>query len=447
MTGSPPEAKLSIPRAPNSGPNEFRPTGARRSDTRDLFRALELAHYAARFREQIFVIALPGDDGKEGGTNFDALLVDLKVLAGYRIQLAIVAEDPLQRMENIVSVANKRGAGFEFIPLEISPAANELSAQGKLQANALGKIPRKTEVQTVRESLLRGKLPVIALPSSREMAGADGGFSAQGGLSAAYRVAGSLARDLGARKLFLVSHLAEPLQHAIVDTANPGAFLPRTSIAAEELEGLPEKIAGAGLEEASSLCAFVRDCLAEDIPDVIVLEGSEGQLFREVFTYEGAGVLFNAHRETRIRRAEMRDVTDIALLLRPEIAAERIRPIAESEIEAAIGNYWVYEMDDMAVGLACLKAYGEEAEMAQFATLPRFRGRGRARELAIHLASEAREQGFGHVFALSTDARMWEFFLSLGFLEVERESLHPQWRAEYDMSRPSRAFRKKLSEP
>jgi N-acetylglutamate synthase-like GNAT family acetyltransferase len=445
MTGSPPETKHRDLPASNSEPHENHPAGGRDSDTRDLFRALELAHYAARFREQVFVIALPSGGGSGGESGFEALLVDLKVLAGYRIQLALVAADPMQRMEKAVSVANKRGGGFEYIPAEI-PA--EILTEIPEERNASSapekapeKVPGKKEMQPVWESIQRGKLPVIALPPSlaKEAAneGGDASTPPAGGLMDAYRVAGRLASGLGARKLFLVSHLAGPLRQAI----------PRTSIAAEEMEGLPEKIAGAGQEEASSLCAFVRDCLSAGIPDVIVLEGREGQLFREVFTYEGAGVLFNAYRETRIRRAEMRDVMDIALLLRPEIAAERIRPIVESEIEAAIGNYWVYEMDDMPVGLACLKGYGEEAEMAQFTTLPRFRGKGRARELAIHLAGVAHEQGFQRVFALSTDPRMWDFFLSLGFSQVERGELPPQWRAEYDMSRPSRAFRKTLGQP
>ena len=36
---------------------------------------------------------------------------------------------------------------------------------------------------------------------------------------------------------------------------------------------------------------------------------------------------------------------------------------------------------------------------------------------------------------------MWEFFLSLGFQRVARESLPEDWRRQYDMHRDSRAFR------
>ena len=48
-------------------------------DSKELFRALEFAHYAERFRGETFVIALPA------GASFAELLLDFKVFAGYRI--------------------------------------------------------------------------------------------------------------------------------------------------------------------------------------------------------------------------------------------------------------------------------------------------------------------------------------------------------------------------
>ena len=78
------------------------------------------------------------------------------------------------------------------------------------------------------------------------------------------------------------------------------------------------------------------------------------------------------------------------------------------------------------------------------ATLPRYRGKGRARELARHLEQEAREAGVERLFALSTDERMWGFFLSLGFSETPREQLPEAWRTQYDLNRPSHAFVKEL---
>ena len=95
----------------------------------------------------------------------------------------------------------------------------------------------------------------------------------------------------------------------------------------------------------------------------------------------------------------------------------------------------------MAVGLACLKPYGEEVELAQISALARYRGKGRGKELARVLIARAREIGCKGVFALSIDERMWEFFLSLGLEQVSRDSLPEPWRRDYDMTRNSRAFR------
>ena len=65
---------------------------------------------------------------------------------------------------------------------------------------------------------------------------------------------------------------------------------------------------------SSSMIDRVAAQLGRGIPDVVLLAGRSGHLFREVFTYDGAGLLFTATRASRIRRGEMRDVTDIGLL-------------------------------------------------------------------------------------------------------------------------------------
>lgn len=141
----------------------------------------------------------------------------------------------------------------------------------------------------------------------------------------------------------------------------------------------------------------------------------------------------------------MKDVTDIALLLTPEQDAGRILRVDENDIEANIASYWVYDIDGLLVGAARIKRFGTWAELAHFATLSRYRGKGRARELAQRLVAEARAQGIQVVFALSIDPRMWDFFGDLGFREIEREQLPEGWKAGYDMNRPSRALVRNLA--
>ncbi|HKI97472.1 MAG TPA: GNAT family N-acetyltransferase [bacterium] len=383
-------------------------------ETKELFRALELAHYAERFRESTFVIALPA------GVSFAELVMDLKVLAGYHIRMVLVTADPHFELEQIVSQANKRGARFQLLLL------TDLLFRPEEDALHL-------DFQRVQTLLAQEQMPIIAYH------GADGAPQSQvqvaqgadaAGVDFTYVLAGQVAVRLGASKLFLVTPLAAQLR----------SLLPRTSVQSSELEGLPSRLDEAGLPGAEPLCSFIAAQLTRGIPDVVLLEGRSAHLFREVFTYDGAGILFTATRAARIRRADMRDVTDMTLLLRPEVESGAILAVPESRIEANIDNYWVYEIDGMLVGLAGLKRYNDHAELAQFATLPRYRGRGRARELAQFLIEQARAQGYRYVFALSIDPRMWEFFQYLGFQPIERESLPEVWRQGYDLSRPSRAL-------
>ena len=382
-------------------------------ETRELFRALELAHYAERFRERLFVIALPAEAA------FSQLVMDFKVLASYRIQVLLVTRDPDFGLQEAISRANKRGSRFQLsllTELLLSPQDDALLV----------------DFERVRTSLAQGYTPVIAyhgsnFPDSPQAAEPQD-------VERIFSLAARVALEMEARKLLLVTPVAEALRGA----------LPRSSVQMSELEGLPERLREAGLESALPLCRFVSEQLTRGLPDVVLLEARSGHLFREVFTYDGAGILFTPTRSARVRRGELRDVTDISLLLRPEVEAGNILPVPESHIEANIHNYWVYEIDGMPVGQACIKRHGDDAEMAQFATLPRYRGRGRARELAQFLVDEARRQGCGRVFALSIDPRMWEFFQSLGFEPVEREVLPLEWRRNYDLSRPSRAFLKDL---
>jgi N-acetylglutamate synthase-like GNAT family acetyltransferase len=212
----------------------------------------------------------------------------------------------------------------------------------------------------------------------------------------------------------------------------------------EEMSRLDAELSNAGVAGQRPLMDFIHAALGRGIPDIVVVEGRRSYLFREVFTHDGAGMLFTRVKPSRIRPAEVKDVTDIALLLTPEIEEGRILQIDENEIERDIGHYQVYEIDGLLVGAARLKLFGRWAELAQFATLPRYRGKGRARELALKLIEQAIALKLDAVFALSIVPRMGEFFRALGFREVERAVLPETWRSGYDLARPSRAFLKEL---
>lgn len=375
-------------------------------NAKELFQALEFSHYAERFRDNVFVVALPLD------VPFQDLLLDIKVLLGYHIRVVLVVPDPDFAIEEVIRVSNKRGTRFQ---LAMMTDALYDPAKG-----ALG-----LDLERMRGALAAGKSPVIAYHAE---------FGGDHEIEPTYALAATVAERLGANKLFLVGRSAGAIE----------AALPRTHVTADELEVLLGRLEGAGLDGHGPLLDFIRGGLAREIPDIVLLEGKPTQLFREVFTHDGAGILFNTARRALVRQARVRDTTDIALLLRPEIEAGRILPVDENTIERNIANFWIYEVDGLLVGVARLKRYGDWTELAHFSTLPRYRGKGRARELALNMIEQAARMNSEGVFALSVDPRMWEFFLSLGFHETGRERLPAEWQAQYDFERPSHGFLKEL---
>jgi amino-acid N-acetyltransferase len=373
--------------------------------TKELFRALEFVHYAERFRHKVFVLALTPE------TPLNELLHDLRVLAGYHIQVVLVAPDADLQLERIVGQSNKRGTRFHLLmltelayPTEGPPTIDYAGLQG---------------------DLAEGRMPVIAYHWQPPGSGA---------LEPSFQLAGELAAQLHADKLYLVTPKVGPWLGAAS----------RTQVLREEISRVDAELANAGLTGHEPLLGFIHAALGRGIPDIVVVEGKPSYLFREVFTHDGAGILFTRVKPAHIRQAEVKDVTEIALLLMPEQEAGRILKVDENEVEANIRSYWVYDIDGLLVGAARLKRFGQWAELAHFATLPRYRGKGRARELALRLMQEARGQDIRVVFALSIDPRMWEFFADLDFREIDRQQLPEDWKAGYDMSRPSRALVRQL---
>ncbi|MEE8554628.1 MAG: hypothetical protein V3T00_02120, partial [bacterium] len=254
-------------------------------NAKELFQALEFSHYAERFRDNVFVVALPLD------VPFQDLLLDIKVLLGYHIRVVLVVPDPDFAIEEVIRVSNKRGTRFQ---LAMMTGALYDPAKG-----ALG-----LDLERMRGALAAGKSPVIAYHAE---------FGGDHEIEPTYALAATVAERLGANKLFLVGRSAGAIE----------AALPRTHVTADELEALLGRPEGAGLEGAGldghgPLLDFIRGGLAREIPDIVLLEGKSSQLFREVFTHDGAGILFNTARRALVRQARVRDTTDIALLLRPE---------------------------------------------------------------------------------------------------------------------------------
>ncbi len=374
-------------------------------DVADLYKALEFAHYAERFREEILVIALSRN------TPFQDLVLDFKVLASHRIRLVIIAPDPNFELGREVALSNTHGTNFNLIQAQ----EPQNSDSGGLTVN-LGQ---------VRAALSDGETPIVV----------HHGITTQTSkIESVEGLVSDIALGLQAKKLLAVGQQTQALED----------LLSRTRVTYEELQNLYVRLRELDMAGYEPRLRFVQTMLERGIPEIAYLVGTPGRICQEVFTHEGAGILFSKIGHTRIRQAELRDISDIAFQLRPQIEAGRILPVEENTIAQNLENFWVYEIDGQVVALMRIKDYGDWIEIATGVTLFRDRKFGRASELFLHLLEEAKNRKKKGVFGVGIDPRMEKRLLSLGFREVEHRELPQAWQDQYDFSRPSRAFAMEL---
>ncbi len=174
--------------------------------------------------------------------------------------------------------------------------------------------------------------------------------------------------------------------------------------------------------------------------ELAFIAARSGNLYLEIFTHQGSGTLIAQSLDKEVRPAAKTDVMDISLLMKPYIQAQAILPLSLEQIAAEVERYFVAYVNHEMVATARLKPWGQTYELSKFCTLPRYRGRGMAKALCARLIEEAKKQGGGLIFALSIEAKMWRFFQSFGFVEVDKQDLPLEWRQGYDPNRPSKAL-------
>ncbi|MFN8392726.1 MAG: GNAT family N-acetyltransferase [Bdellovibrionota bacterium] len=368
-----------------------------------MLNALELFYYESRFRENVFVIALEED------IPVSKILTDLRVIQASDIRVILFCRET-PGLAEYLEQQNMRGSRFKHYP------------------HRLGKDVTKTFNSVIRKDLAQRAIPVLALQG--EPSGSDPMLTPRVVTARAFALqALDTAQDFSARKVFFLSSVrglevdgvlqSHPSENEIRQFLDSACSI---NIGKEQLAFIQEQFVDRGIE-------------------IALLEGKSGNLFQEIFSHIGKGTLFTEDYPNVIRRAELADVIDIAVLMKPSVAAGVILPVPEDEIAAHIESFFVYTVNGAIVASARLADYGEGCELAKFSTLPRFQGKGRARQLAIEMIEAARKLKKQYVFALSIEPKMWQFFEALGFHEAPRESFPLGWREGYDLHRPSKGFR------
>ncbi len=354
--------------------------------------ALELFHYADRFRNNQFVMVL------EQGVSLEKIMLDIRMLHAAHIKIVIL----YQADQQIGDYLNYwRQCGFDLY--------HEICKNPEQVANLFVNETVCAEGAIIGLDLVEC---VEAEPlTSQSLA---------------------IAEKLGADKIFFFG--------AQKGLTLEGKFLSHPLPA--ELELYLEQ--GKALNVSSSRLRLMVETTKSSGIEIIVLAGESGTLFEEIFTHRGSGTLLTEDYPNVIRHGRDGDLTDLLMLIKHEMQQGSILPVSEVEIAANIDSYFVYTVNEAIVASATLVDYGESAELAKFCTLPRYQGKGRARQLAVQMIETAAKLNKDYVFALSVNPKMWDFFIGLGFVETAREQMPNVWQNQYDFSRPSKAFKKVL---
>ncbi len=370
-------------------------------DVSDLYRALEFSHYAERYRDNVLAIGLSLN------TPFHDLVLDFKVLAAYGIKLVIMAPDPKFELEREIALSNTHGTNFSLIQAQ--------------EPKSAGSYDLKVNLSQIEAALNLGEMPIVVYHCLTTQ-------TAQ--IEAARKLGKYVATRLKAKKIIFLSQQAQELEDV----------LSRTRVTYDEFDNFYDRLHETKMGKFEDSFRFVQSLLESNIAEVAFLVGKSGVLCQEVFTHEGAGILFSKIVHSEIRQAELHDIIDIAFQIRPQIESGRILPVSEDYIAQNLHNFWVYEIDGQIVSVMCLKEYGDWAEIATGSTIFRDRKYGRASELFTHLLEETKKRGVKGIFCVGIDPKMEQKLAPLGFIEVQHSELPQAWQDQYDTSRSSRTF-------
>ncbi len=174
----------------------------------------------------------------------------------------------------------------------------------------------------------------------------------------------------------------------------------------------------------------------------------DGALLRELYTASGAGTQISDHGLQAIRGATSEDVAAIVELIRPLETAGVLVKRPRDRLEQEIHRFFVAELDGIVIGCCALYPYpeGNTAEFACLATHPGYReatGADNIGNLLLRRAeTEARRQGLGSLFLLTTQARDW--FRENGFADAGVDELPAPRKSLYNLQRNSKIMIKRL---
>jgi amino-acid N-acetyltransferase len=162
-------------------------------------------------------------------------------------------------------------------------------------------------------------------------------------------------------------------------------------------------------------------------------------MLKEIFSNRGVGTMVYANEHDNMRPATRADIPEMLRIMQRPTRQGIILPRTAEQIDRALEDFVVYEVDGTLHGCAALhRLGGTQAEVAALVVDNAYAGLGTGRKIVTFLLEKARAAGMGRVFVLTTQASDW--FVKLGFRAARPADLPKQRREAYDRKRGSRVL-------
>jgi amino-acid N-acetyltransferase len=410
------------------------------------------------FRDHVFVIALDGS--LVAHENFQNVLLDLAVLRSLNIKIVLVHGVGQQlnalAANREVEITNAHGEGqTDAQTLELATevtALVSLSIMQGLTRNglrcALSNGVRSKEIGIVKgedhlysgrvdkldialfDSLLKTNTIPIITPIAFNREGTSLRINSD-------LLAAELAAQLDASKLIFM-------------TTQDGLSLdghPLTNLPVAELGNLLQNESSNITERLYSKAQHAVNAIEAGVPRAHILDGRLfGALLNEIFDKVGIGTMVYSNEYQSIRRAVKADAYSIYNITRNGVRSETLLDRSQTEIEATITDFLVYEIDGSIVGCLYLQAYDSATviEIGSVYVQPFYQNKGVGRHMIEYAEVDAKQRGAKRVIAMTTQAT--NFFTKLcGFQEGSAADLPESRKADYQANgRNSKILYKEL---
>lgn len=400
--------------------------------------------YVPMFRDHVFVIALDGS--LVAHENFQNVLLDIAVLRSLNIKVVLV-HGVGQQLNTLaetrqMQITNAHGEGkTNAQTLELATEASALVSLSIMQGLtrnglrcALSNGVRSKEIGIVKgeDQFFSGRVDKLDIALFNSLLEANTipivtpiAFNREG---TSLRInsdllAAELASQLNASKLIYL-------------TTQDGLRLdgqPLTNLPVAELEALLKDPHAGIAERSHSKAQHAVQAIKAGVPRAHILDGRLfGALLNEIFDKVGIGTMVYSNVYQSIRRAVKVDAYSIYNITRNGVRSETLRDRSQAEIEAAIEDFLVYEIDGSIVACVHLQSYTADKviEIGSVYVQPFYQNKGVGRQMVEYAEVDAKQRGAQRVIAMTTQAT--HFFTKLcGFQEGSSDDLPEARKADY----------------